>query len=411
MRTRRFHLLAWLGAIGWLCASLTGALANTNLPVWPVVGSFVAPPPLEQPLQQPETPSTPLNIILVIGDGMGQGAYDVTSLHLHGVTRKLVMQHLPIAGLCETYSANSSVTDSAAGGTALACGEKTNNQRIGMTADKKKLKSIARFAREMGKSVAIITDDALYGATPAVFFANQDSRSKTHEIIADAAECGFDILIGNHLSTNLFVANGVAPNQRNLQAEMEADGYTFVTTLEAFAAVPENRKVVGHFASGILNAHDSKVATLINTALERLSKNPNGFFMMVESTYPDSGGHGNNTKHTLRGTVRADWIVRTLIDFAADRNDTLIVVTADHETGGLYTVQSAASNSTQSIVYTSTGHTGAPVPVYAYGPFAEQFGGHINNVHIPRRMAALWGITLPAELTEGVQMKQVVFGK
>ncbi len=181
---------------------------------------------------------------------------------------------------------------------------------------------------------------------------------------------------------------------------MEAAGYTFVENLDAFDKAPENRKVVGLFSPSILNEHDSKVETLIKTALARLSKNPKGFFMMIESTYPDSGGHGNNPQVTVRGTLRADWIIRTLIDFAGDRGDTLIVVTADHETGGISTIQSAAPNTKQSIVYTTRGHTGALVPVYAYGPFAEQFGGHINNVDIPRKMAKLWGVTLPVIMDE-----------
>ena len=335
-------------------------------------------------------------VFYFIGDGMGQGAIDLTSLSVHGDTRRLVMEQLPIAGLCTTHSKNSAVTDSAASGTAFSCGEKTNNGMIGMTADKRKLKSIARSALELGKSVAIITSDPLHGATPAVFFANQQARGMAAEIIVDASECGFDVLIGQSGSRGFFVENGKEPSQRNLQKEMEDRGYRFVDTPETFAAVPEKAKVVGLVSKKTFVDNDRALGQFTKTAMERLAKNPKGFFMMVESTYPDHGGHSNDPDVSVMGTVHADWAVKYAVEFAAEHGDTLVICTADHETGSLITVMARANGDEPVIYYGGKSHSASPVPVYSYGPMAEQFGGEIDNIEIARFIATMWGFRAPA---------------
>lgn len=366
-------------------------------PDWKVSKAFTAPA-LSAPLVQKISEKAPRNIILVIGDGMGQGAYDLTSLWAHGDTRRLVMQQLPVAGLCETYSMNSAVTDSAASGTAFACGQKVNNGAIAMTPSGKKLKSVAKSARELGKSVAIITSDPLSGATPAVFFAVQPARGMAPEIVADAAACDFEVLIGNAGTRGLFTQNGAGENQRNLQKEMEAKGYAFIETPEDFAAVPEARKVLGQVESKVFTTDDVALSKLAKTAIERLAKDPDGFFMMIESTYPDHGGHGNDPNVSVMGTIHADWVVKVAVEYAAEHGDTLVICTADHETGSLMAAQSTAPGSAPVIFYGGTSHSGVPVPIYAFGPSAELFGGLINNIDIPRNIAKLWGFAAPVEI-------------
>ncbi len=371
---------------------LTAITAN-----WRVTQEFMAPT-LSRPLVQIKTDKPPRNIILIIGDGMGQGAYDLTSLWAHGDTRRLVMQQLPVAGLCTTYSRSSSVTDSAAAGTAIACGQKVDNGILSMAPEGIKLKSIARFARELGKSVAIITSDPLHGATPSVFFANQEARGLAPEIIADAAGCGFDVLIGNADSRGLFIQNGKQPGQRNLQKEMETRGYQFIETPEAFTAVPEGARVVGQLEGKIFKTDEKALAKLTETAITRLSGDPDGFFMMVESTYPDKGGHGNDPNVTAMGTIHADWVAKVAVEYAAAHGDTLVICTADHETGELTAVLGTAAGAEPVIFYGGINHSSAPVPMYSYGPGAERFGGDTDNVEIGRNIARLWGFTVPAEL-------------
>jgi alkaline phosphatase len=142
--------------------------------------------------------ATPKNIVLIIGDGMGQGALKLTSLYQHRAEGRLLMEQLPVALLCTTHSASADVTDSAAAATALACGVKTDNHFLGVTSDRKRLTSYAEAARRGGRSIGLITSDAITGATPGGFYAHQESRSGYQGVASDAAASGFDVLIGNN---------------------------------------------------------------------------------------------------------------------------------------------------------------------------------------------------------------------
>ena len=357
-------------------------------------------PAFDDSLVQPKAGGTPRNIVLIIGDGMGPGAYDLTSLWVHGATNRLFMQHLPVTGFCRTVSSNSSVTDSAAAASAIACGEKVNNGSIAITPDGRELKSLAILAREKGKAVGILTSDVLCGATPAGFFARQKARGMAPEIVADAAACDFDILLGHAATRGYFIQNGKEPDQRNLQKEMEARGYQFVSTLEQFAEVPADSRIVGQIESKLITADDRMLAKLAQAAMERLAKDPDGCFMMVESTYPDKGGHGNDPNVSIMGTVHADWVAKAAVEFAQRQGDTLVVCTADHETGGLTADAAPDGSRTPVIEYGGVNHTGVPVPLSAFGPGAERFGGEIDNTDIAKTIGAFWGFEVPTEFSK-----------
>ena len=165
---------------------------------WEIKGTYPAPPPVDAAkLAKAPRTGTPRNIILLIGDGMGQGALTLASLYAYGAPGKLTLDQFPVCGLARTASANSTVTDSAASGTALAGGYKTNNGMIGKTPDKVSRKSFAVLARESGRSIGIMTTDALTGATPAAFLAHADHRSQAEKIAADLSAAGSMILIGS----------------------------------------------------------------------------------------------------------------------------------------------------------------------------------------------------------------------
>ncbi len=403
MKRRVVFLSAALAGVCCLMCVSGSAAADTGadkkeaapLKTWVATRAVPAPKP-GRLLEQPKSEAPPRNIVLIIGDGMGQGAYDLASLHAHGATGRLFMQQLPVAGLCETRSQNSAVTDSAAAGTAIACGKKTNNGVVGMTADGQKLKSIAYAARDLGKAVGVITSDALSGATPAAFFAMQPARGMAPEIVADASRSRFDILIGSAATRGLFKQNGKEPNQSDLQAAMETAGYRFIDSPAAFAAVPDGVKVVGQIEGTILAEDATALAKLTETAIARLARDIDGFFLMVESAYPDHGGHGNDPDTSILGTIHADWAAQAAVAFAAAHGDTLVICTADHETGALCAVKGTAPDARPVIVYGGTNHSGTPVPLYAFGPGAERFGGHIDNTDIARTIGVLWGVALPA---------------
>ncbi|MCL1909681.1 MAG: alkaline phosphatase [Kiritimatiellaeota bacterium] len=323
--------------------------------------------------------ATPQNVILIIGDGMGRGALDLASLRKHGDTGKLFMQSLPVSGLCRTHSINSPVTDSAAAATALACGEKTNNGVLGLTTNGIPLKSVAFLAKERGKTVGLVTSDSIIGATPAGFYAHRASRMMFDEIAADLADCGFDILIGGEWSRN-FITNHTA--------KFKADGYALIESAAEFAAAPADAKILGQFSDSRFWNDEMMLATLTTTAIARLENaSTNGFFLMVESSYTDNGGHGNDAKSTVLGVTHADHAVKAAVDYASTRDDTLVILTADHETGGLVVMKNPAESKKPFYVYYTVNHSAEPVPLYAFGAGAENFSGVLDNTEIGRKIA------------------------
>jgi alkaline phosphatase len=351
-------------------------------------------PVLSSPLPAVPAQAVPKNIILLIGDGMGGGAVELTSRYQHKAENRLVMQQLPVFGRAHTVSQGSNVTDSAASATAMATGSKTKNGRLGVDPDKRRLTSVAELARQQGRAVGIITSDAIVGATPGGFYAHVNSRGYYSQVAEFAAASGFDVLIGNANGRTWFVPKdkgGKRSDTRNVLAEMEAAGYAVIENQEAFEQVPADRRVLGFMAKGTLD-NETCLGRLTETAITRLSRNDKGFFMMVECTITDSGGHGNNPEVTVRGTLQVDWAVHSAVEYARKHGDTLVVVTADHETGALTSV---LRDGKLSFDYATTSHTDIPVYVFAYGPGAERFGGTIDNTDMARNIAALWSLTLP----------------
>ncbi|MCL2105400.1 MAG: alkaline phosphatase, partial [Kiritimatiellaeota bacterium] len=335
--------------------------------------------------------ASPRNVILIIGDGMGPGALKLTSLYQHRADGQLVMQQLPFAALCTTYPLGADVTDSAASGTAFATGNKTKNGRIAMLPDGKPVVSVATEAKRAGRSVGIITTDTIHGATPSVFYAHSDGRGASQTIVNFLPDCGFDVLIGNTGGLKWFLpknSNGTRTDQRNVLTEMTTKGYVQVSDIAGFRNAPADKPVLGFLELKTTLATESCVSELLETAVKRLEKNPKGFFMMVEGDLPDGGGHSNTPDRTILGTIQTDWAVRTAVEYARTSGDTLVLVTADHETGGLNANMSYGTQE-MTILYTTTSHTATPVALYAFGPGAHRFSGIIDNTDIAKTIRAL----------------------
>ena len=354
-------------------------------------------PSLDTPLAKMADSAVPKNVIMVIGDGMGQGALKLTSLYQHKAEGRLLFEQLPVAGFCTTRSSNSEVTDSAAAATAFACGVKTVNGFLGITSDKKRLTAFTEVAHKEGRAVGLITSDAITGATPAGFFAHEVSRGSYQGVAQDAAASGFDILLGNSNGKAWFVPKadgGQRTDTRRVLDEMTAAGYTVSEDPAAFAKTRSDKRVLGFMGKGTLDS-ETCLAELTETALARLAKNDKGFFLMTECTITDGGGHGNKPELTVRGTIQVDWAVKAAVEFARKRGDTLVLVTADHETGGLTCCITNNPPGKLVIKYATTSHTGAPVKLYAYGPGAHLFSGTVDNTDIAKTICRLWNITLP----------------
>ena len=360
----------------------------------PLQGTYLAPPSRTAPLKVFPAGQRPKNVILIIGDGMGQGALRIASLYQHKRDDALYTQQFPFGGFCTTIPANAPVTDSAASATAFACGYKTSNGTLGLRISSdaerknpKRLVSVAEKAHAAGRAVALVTNDRITGATPAAFYAHVAGRGETLTVAEQASTCGFDVLVGQGGDRGPFLptsAGGKRKDNRNLLDEMARAGYANVDAQAAFDAVPATQKVMGLFRSF---DGEQSIAAVVSTALRHVGDAPKGFFMMAECATTDGGGHGNDPSRSVFGVMQVEWMVKAAVEFAEARGDTLVVVTADHETGGISVLRSATG--AINISYTSTSHTAAPVALYAYGPGAEQFDGNIDNTDIAKIFSAL----------------------
>ncbi len=337
--------------------------------------------------------AAPKNVIVLIGDGMGIGCVMAGRLGGPGRDGKLAVDTMPYTGFAKTHSANRLVTDSAAAGTALATGVKTKNSTISLDPDGKKLKTILELARDMGKSTGIISTTSIVDATPAVFVAHAETRGKTEDIAAQMVASRVDVVLGG--GKRFFTPkskDGVRGDERDLLAEAATKGYKVFETAEAMAAC-KAPKYIGLFASGGMtsNRPEPTIAEMTAKAISTLSQNKKGFFMMAEGAKIDHEAHGNNKDGVVKEMVMFDDAVREALDFAKKDGQTLVIVTADHETGCMAPLEPNDENPKFNAGWSTKGHSGNMVPVYAYGPGAERFTGTLDNTDIPKTIAKLWG--------------------
>ena len=325
----------------------------------------------------------PKNIILLIGDGMGvsQVFAGVTANHGH-----LFLDNFKHVGFSKTQSASDYITDSAAGGTALSAGVKTYNGAIGVDANKKPVKTILEDAEEEGLATGLVSTSAITHATPASFIAHQEKRSMYEEIAADFLKTDIDVFIGGGRDHFLKRKDG-----RNLVEELKAKGYDYETDINKIKNIKSGKLAAltaeGH--NGRLAERGDMLPASTETAINILSNNKKGFFLMVEGSQIDWGGHANSTIYIVEDMLDFDKTIGKALEFAANDGKTLIVITADHETGGLAVSGGDMNTGMVKGAYTGGGHTAVMVPVFAYGPGAEEFGGIMENTDIHKKMKQL----------------------
>ena len=357
--------------------------------------SYKFPDLYEKPLPVYPVGAKPRNVVFILGDGMSIGSVTFASNFLRQRPGALVMNQLPYAGFATTYSANADVTDSAASATAFACGRKTNNSMLGMLPDKSHVDSIATRAHAAGFAVGLMTDDPFVGATPSAYYAHVPVRSYSEDIIRDAAKCDFEILLGYHCRRYFLpqAKGGKRRDGRDILSEMTGKGYQLCETFASFIEAPRDKRVLAQLKDGELD-EESRYKQLTETALNRLSQDGKRFFVLIESGDPDHGSHANKPTQTVLGVVKIDWAARTAVDWSlAHGGDTLVVVMADHETGGVNATVSPATGKA-TVHYGATSHTATPVPVFAFGPGAELFEGLYDNTDVAKRLAQLLDLTL-----------------
>jgi alkaline phosphatase len=308
-------------------------------------------------------------VIVLIGDGMGTAQLDAASLYAHGEVGRLAMQQLPARGEVRT-GGPSGITDSAAAATVMATGVYTYNGNIGVDRTEAPVETLVERAAARGWATGVVTTTSLPHATPASFTAHVDSRAQMTAIAAQQAAGGADVMLG-----------GGAQYFEGLEAEL-ADRFTVVTTAaELAAAAPEAERLFGAFAPDHLTyvadradaSLEPTLPELAAAALEVLDRDPDGFFLVIEGGRIDHGGHANDLVDSVQETLAFDQTVAEVAAWARARGNTTVLVTADHECGGLAIVTPRPAGEYPEVSWRWAQHTNARVPVFAEGPHGEVF--------------------------------------
>lgn len=316
------------------------------------------------------------NVILMIGDGM-------SLMHVYSAWTanrgKLFLDNAQTVGLSKTYCNDRLITDSGAGGTAIATGQKTNYHYVGVDTLGQPLESLIDLAAKKGKSTGIAVTCRLWDATPADFCCHNTDRDAEAEIIADYVNCNADYVFGG--GAELFQNR---KDGRNIFEELRQKGFQTPSTWEEVAAIKKGK------VFAVPYPHDTPLpaergdllARASLKGIELLDQNKNGFFMMIEGSQLDDYGHFNDLDLLMQEVHDFDRTIGAIYEWAAKDGETLVVVTADHETGGLTLVDGDLKEGKIVCKFSTGGHSGVMVPVYAFGPGADEFTGIYENTAI-----------------------------
>ena len=327
------------------------------------------------------------NIIYLIGDGMGLSS--VTMMLLEGGYEATIFDAADNVALQKTYSLDNRVTDSAASGTALATGSKTNNTYVAVTPEGESLVSLIDVAEERGMATGIVVTTYLQHATPAVFYAHTKSRSEYLNITEQLVASNLDVAIGGGMA---FFSELYGSCEAAHEA-IGGAGFCFAQSLESVCECDGQEAVMAIVADKEVGANQGDyLETATREALRLLDKRggESGFVLMVEGSLIDGMGHGNDAvaqQAEICGFMRA---IEAAVEYADSHEGTLVVVTADHDTGGLSIVSSDAdfTLSEQGVEYrwSTHGHSGVMVPIYLYGTGAELINGIMENAELGARL-------------------------
>ena len=322
----------------------------------------------------------PKNIILLIGDGMG-----ITQITagMYANNNSLNLERAQYVGLHKCHSADSLITDSAAGATAFACGKKTYNGAIGVDAKGKPIKTILEYAEEANFNTGLVATSTIVHATPASFIAHEKKRNRYEAIAKDFLDVDVDIVIGG--GKKYFVNR---KDGKNLIDDLAKAGYKYtdnVDDIDVATAKQYCLPSMDHFQS-LEAGRDEFLLKASKKAIQFLDNKEEPFFLMIESSQIDWGGHANLSNYIITEMVEFDKAIKIAFDYADEDGETLVIVTADHETGGYAINGGYANGDTLITAFTSKYHTADMIPVFAYGPGAENFTGIYDNTKIFDKM-------------------------
>lgn len=327
----------------------------------------------------------PKNIILMIGDGMSLSIVYTAWVANHG---HLNIENCEFVGLSKTYSANRLITDSGAGATAFATGYKTNNSSVGVDAEGKPEISILEIAKSHQLSTGLIATCNILDATPASFVAKVDDRDKWDEIALEYVRSDVDFVFGGGWENFKKGKNG-----RDLTKELAKKGYQLPRTAKELEQV-DSGKVFALIADDFLPVPKVRGDALPDAAIKAinlLSQNDKGFFLMIEGSMIDDQAHRNNLELMMDETLDFDRTIGKVLEWAARDGETLVIITADHETGGWTLLGGDIASGKVKGNFSTDGHSGVMVPVYSFGPQAENFSGIFENTDLFNKMLHAYG--------------------
>ncbi|MGP4039746.1 alkaline phosphatase [Gracilibacillus sp. D59] len=373
-----------------------------------------------------------------------------------------------LKGMYTTHSANADITDSAAAGTAMATGVKTDNGVIGLDPEGNELSTILEASEEDGKSSGLVATSTITHATPASFVANVEDRNNQTEIARQYISSEVDVLLGGGQNMFLPEADGGNQEELNLIEQAQESGFTYTETREELLEstdidVEEGEKLLGLFAEDALSpelhrdqTEEPSLAEMTEASIDVLNQDKDGFFLMVEGSQIDWAGHANDAAWAMSDVAAFEEAVEAAMEFAKQDGKTLVIVGGDHDTGGMTTGSGAYSGLNADILnnvtatgdfmaaqlnedrsnakeiveehtnltlteaevqsiqnasdaalainhvvsdhasvgWTSTNHTGADIPIYAYGPQSDKFTGFFDNTDIPKTLANILKVNL-----------------
>lgn len=318
--------------------------------------------------QAPLPPPSPRNVVLLIGDGMGLEHVKAGGLYVNGVAGSLSFERFPITSRVTTYSADLAVTDSAAAATAMATGRKVPNGAVSML-EGQELPTVLEAEQDRGKSTGLVTTAYVTHATPAAFAAHESSRGSEEAIGLDLfTPQGPTVLLG-----------GGGASHGITRERAQTAGYVVVTNRSELQSLDltGGLRISGQFGDGYLPyEHDGlgnlpSLTEMVRVALSALSMDPDGFFVVIEGGRIDHASHANDTARMAAEVAAFDAAAAWVRSWSDADGATLVVVTADHETGGLTEVAGTGAGLTPAARWTTTGHTAADVGIWAVGPWSE----------------------------------------
>lgn len=337
----------------------------------------------------------PKNVILLISDGTGLTQISSAFYFKESTPNYQRFKHI---GMIKTSSSREKVTDSAAGATAFASGVKTYNGAIGVADDSTEVETLVEIASKKKVKTGMVATSSITHATPASFFAHTLSRGYAEQIALHLSESEVDFFAGGGIQYFNKRKDG-----RNLLEELNSKQFKIDTTaLGDFASIQSSEKAAFLLAEDALDptakGRDSFLPDATELAIQFLSRNEDGFFMMAEGSQIDWGGHNNDADYLVSELIDFDDAIGKALDFAEKDGNTLVVVTSDHETGG-FTLASKTKKradgreysdySEIGMKFSTGGHSATLIPVFAYGPGAEEFAGIYENTEIFHKILKL----------------------